>query len=287
MEFLAIVAAALLVYWRGAMPEIQRDAWYDDWVARLSSTATIADLPAGPLLISLLLPVLAVALALDWLGGYGFGLPAFLVSLWILIYSLGRGDLRLQLGAVNEDLQRNDMQAVYHDAAVFNTAHRESQAEDWSGLRGELLRGASYRYLESYMAVIFWFAVAGAPGALLYRLSLLYRDRSVDNPAAADLADQWLWLLEWVPVRLLGLTLGLVGDFGGCMRRWRGSLFAGGVPAAQLLGDYAEGALGSFSGAEEKMTPEFGMAQLEALARLFARAMVCWFSVIALIVIMR
>lgn len=287
MEFLVIVAAALLFYWRGAMPETQRDAWYDDWVARLSSVAAIADLPAGPLLVSLLLPVLAVALALDWLGGYGFGLPAFLVSLWILIYSLGRGDLRLQLGALSEDLQRNDIQAAFHDAAVFNTAHRESLADDWSGLRGELLRGMSYRYLESYMAVIFWFAVAGAPGALLYRLSLLYRERSVDSPETADLADQWLWLLEWIPVRLLGLTLGLVGDFGGCMRRWRASLFAGGVPAAELLGDYAQGALGSFADADEDVTPEAGMAELEALARLFARAMVCWLSVIALVVIMR
>lgn len=287
MEFLVIVAAASVFYWRGAMPEIQRDAWYDDWVARLSRVPAIAHLPAGPLLISLLLPVLAVALALDWLGGYGFGLPAFLVSLWILIYSLGRGNLRLQLGALNEDLQRNDMQAVYHDAAIFNTAHRESLAEDWSGLRGELLQGTSYRYLESYMAVIFWFAVAGAPGALLYRLSALYRDRSVDSPALAELADQWLWLLEWLPVRLLGLTLGLVGDFGGCMRRWRASLFAAGVPAAQLLGDYVEGALGRFAGADEEVTPEVGTVELEALAGLFARAMVCWFSVIALIVIMR
>lgn len=285
MEFLVIVAVALLFHWRGSIPEVQRDGWYYDWVVRLSHVAPIAGLPAGPLLISLLLPVLAVALALDWLGGHVFGLPTFLLSLWILVYAMGRGDLRLQVGTVSDDLQRNDVQAAFHDAAVFNTAQREGEADDWSGLRGELLRGVSYRYLESYMAVIFWFAVAGAPGALLYRLSILYRNQSVDIPDEVDLADQWLWLLEWVPVRLLGLTLAIVGDFGGCMRRWRVSLFATGVPAAELLGDYAEGALGNAEGDDEEVTPEAGTAELEALARLFSRSLVCWLSVIALVVI--
>lgn len=53
-----------------------------------------------------------------------------------------------------------------------------------------------------------WFALGGLPGILLYRTSsiMAYRKQS------GETSIRWLSLLNWIPVRLLALTLGFMGD---------------------------------------------------------------------------
>src|SRR5690606_10622601 len=67
--------------------------------------------------------------------------------------------------------------------------------------------------LTSFYAVAFWFFLLGAPAALLYRLLQLYQEKQ--QTPASGLADmsRLLWLLEWLPVRLIGLLFCLVGNF--------------------------------------------------------------------------
>ena len=61
--------------------------------------------------------------------------------------------------------------------------------------------------------MIFWFYLFGAPAALAYRLLALHGDLDFDETDADQPGLKWLWLMEWLPVRLLGLTVGLVGNF--------------------------------------------------------------------------
>lgn len=58
-------------------------------------------------------------------------------------------------------------------------------------------------------AVIFWFIVAGAPGALLYRLVSL----CAKKPYFQAEAEEILGLLDWIPVRIVVFLWLLVGNF--------------------------------------------------------------------------
>ena len=66
--------------------------------------------------------------------------------------------------------KREDQQAAYHDIALFNNS-REGGAESGEEFHRELLQSVSYRFFEHAFPVVFWFAILGVPGALLYRLT--------------------------------------------------------------------------------------------------------------------
>ncbi|MEH6469483.1 MAG: regulatory signaling modulator protein AmpE, partial [Porticoccus sp.] len=154
MEFIVIVIGLFVLHRAGSLPSLQRDAWYRSWTTRLGAQGWLKAVPHGRLIFSLLLPVLLVALLLVAVDDYWFGLPQFVLSLLIFLYSLGRGDLEEQVKDYQNDLGRDDLQAAYHDAADFNPAHHEGNAENWGQLHSEALGAISYRYFERYFAVM-------------------------------------------------------------------------------------------------------------------------------------
>ena len=53
-----------------------------------------------------------------------------------------------------------------------------------------------------------WFALGGLPGILLYWTSTVIAQRR----GSGETSERWLSLLNWVPIRLMALTLGFMGD---------------------------------------------------------------------------
>mgnify|MGYP000220846090 CR=1 FL=1 len=243
MEFIVIVIGLFILNRAGSLPSLQRDNWYRGWMIRLDGQRWLKVVPHGSLILSLLLPVLLVALLLMVLDDHWFGLPQFLLSLLLFLYSLGRGDLEEQVEGYRDDLKRDDLEAAYRDAADFNPAHEEGASENWSQLHAEALGAMSYRYFERYFAVIFWFMLAGAPGAILYRLSVLHSDMALDDAADKSMVGRWLQLMEWLPVRLMGVSLAFVGNFTACLECLRNSLFSMSDSTVDVVASYVLAAL--------------------------------------------
>jgi len=286
MPFLAIVLALLIHKWHGALPRLQRDDWYRDWVQRLRNFGVGPG--RGRLLASLGVPVLGLALALHWFGHGLLGFAALAINVLALLYAFGRGDLREHIQKVRADLDRGDLQAAYLDDASFDQRPSQGQANDAQSLSSDLVEHISYRHLERHFAVIFWFVVLGAAGALLYRLAAVH-------PTVADEADdvrvgeRCVHWLEWIPVRLLGLALAAAGNFGAGRDAVVNLLF-GAQTSAELLRAYVPAALtpdvtraDTASGTVVANTLDgVRLARIEAL---FFRALMYWLVAIALVVI--
>ncbi|HEB27835.1 MAG TPA: hypothetical protein ENI05_08685 [Porticoccus sp.] len=284
MEFIVIVIGLFILHRAGSLPSLQKDAWYRGWTTRLSAQRWLKIVPHGRLFFSLLLPVLLVALLLVVVGGHWFGLPQFFLSLCIFLYSLGRGDLEEQVEGYQNDLKRDDLQAAYHDAADFNPAHQEGEAENWGQLHNEALGAISYRYFERYFAVMFWFMLAGAPGAILYRLSVLHSDMSLDDAADKSIVVRWVQLMEWLPARLIGISLAFVGNFTACLERLRGTLFSMSGSTVEVVASYVSAALQS--GSVEADSPPVREMEVSEIRALFSRTLLFSLCVIALLVML-
>ena len=210
-----------------------------------------------------------------------FGLPLFIVNFLVLLYSFGRGDLDTQVKVYTDALGRGDEQAAYHDAAAFNISEQEGEAVNWQEFHQETLQALPYRFFERDMAVIFWFMIAGAPGALLYRLLILSQEK--EQETGQELAGRWLWILEWVPVRLMGLTMALVGNFSGCMEGLLHSVLNLERTTGEVLRSCVEGALSESVSPCQRLQPGEEAIEVKLIRQLFDRALVFWLCVIAVL----
>jgi AmpE protein len=325
MNFLIVLLAIITVEAYGELAFIQRDEWVRKWhqgLAKLSFLQSAAKLKVA---VFVLVPAVVLQLVLLAMAQSHLGFFVFLLELLVLLYALGRGNLDTQVSLLSSDLERDDLQAAFHDAAVFNTAHRESNASNSSDLRSEIFAALPYRIFERSFAVVFLFFFLGAPAALCYRLLALHGDLSLENDvdesaaskessvdesvetvvekssdqnsetiaapnphSSSDLnspALKLLWLLEWIPVRLLGFTVGLVGSFSDTATHLRELLFCRQTATAELLRRCVQGALGK----SEQADPEsetLNKAEINEVTSLFRRSMTAWLVGIAILVIL-
>lgn len=304
MNFLVVIGGLILLYWPRFFSFIQNDQWFVWWQRKIGATRIAASVPVWGLIMTLGLPVAAVAGLLQILDGVGFGMVYLGISICVLLYAFGRGDSREQVDELVNDLDRGDLQAGFHDLAVFSD-DTDTGVVDIETFFEELKARLAYSYLERHLAVVFWFMVAGAPLALLYRLSVLYQKNAQAGSQQADFealdggvetGQKWLWLLEWLPLKITGLTLAVVGHFDSAMQRWWDLLWSGLSSQASLLAminaamglsaDDIEDKSALEAVAEDERQGANASQVVRRVEGLFFNAIVCWLVVIALVVIL-
>ena len=310
MHFLIILIAIAVLESNGQLAFIQRDLWVQKWHRALAKLPALKNSGLLKVAVYVLVPVIALQLVLWYLGSGGNGILVFLLELGVLLYCLGRGDLSAQIAVLESDIQRSDLQAAFHDAAVFNIGHRAVSADSAEGLFRELAATLPYRLFERSFVVVFWFFFLGAPLALAYRLLALHGDMQLgetevllDEDQAGDediaealeaavpnQANKLLWYLEWVPVRFLALTLGLMGDFSQAISPLKELVFCPKTSTADVLRLCVLGALNrQSSGVSQEpdvaSSDTVALAQVGEIVALFRRSMTGWLVVIALLVL--
>lgn len=218
MIFLSLIAVLGIIYWsQNSATILQRDGWYIWLLNRVRALPAASSFPLLPMIISLVLPTLVIIIAI-WAIIY-FLSANFLFFLYVpvLLYALGRGDFLAEVKNYIAIVNRGDSVAAskWIDDLCGHVADdmASSVVGDWKSLHAQALKVISYRGFERTFAVLFWFVIAGAVGALLYRLSVIYREQTALRSNESILADKWLWLIEFPAVRLMGLTWAFVGNF--------------------------------------------------------------------------
>jgi AmpE protein len=283
MEFLILLLVVLVVHHQGALPVLQQDQWLLRWREFVVGQSWLSDANAR-LFAGVFAPVFALMLVIWLIAGWFWGLAGVALSAVVLFYAFGRGKVDDQLAGLHSDLKRGDVQAAFHDAEELSGAHRAGRAANWDEFHIETLDTASYRYFQHYFPVIFWFVVLGPPGAALYRLAYLYCDYA--SGEEREKAVKLLWLLEWLPVRLLGLILALVGDFSGVMARVKES-FSHGLSSEHWVATFVRSALGFSEEDQLKGGVAAAADEIGAIPALYGRALVMMMAMVALLTIFR
>lgn len=188
---------------------------YVDWMSEhLSSSAWEH---AGGLLLMLSPLWLAVAMVQIWVADWLFGVAGLLFYATVLFYCLGPRDLSADVDAYCESCRSGDTEACRRAAGRLLRDGEPADMPATSRIMGAVLVEAGDRLF----AVLFWFALLGPAGAVMYRsVSVLYGGRREHDVFADSIA--WLYgILLWAPARALALGLALAGHFDAALQGWR------------------------------------------------------------------
>lgn len=192
------------------------------------------------LLLVLLVPVLLVGWLSDLLDSVLLGLLWIVFSVGAVLFCLGPDDLEEDVNAYTEAVAMDDSSRQWRIAARFLGA---AEVPEDSRERARAVAEAAFAESNNRIfAVVFWFALLGPTGAVIYRLVRTLAHLSleeekaeeaveVDEPDEAEdkdrrsefmrLAAGLCALLEWAPARLVALGYAVTGSFDHAMESLR------------------------------------------------------------------
>ncbi len=281
MSFIALIIALLLLQAWGSGNRVQHDGWFDGLAVRLRESGLP---PALCLAVAVLGPAVLAQLALDSVAPVLFGLPWIALAVLLLLYSMGRRDFHALLDRYRQQCRHQDFEGAY--LTTLSELGWATSRDD-PGSAGEVhmlvQRGFFYEGYQRWFAVLFYFVLLGPAGALAYRLLQLSRHHF--DP---EWVDRCLFLVDWIPARVLAAAFSLTGDFVGSRDELMQGLVDVKLAAPDMLQSVGRASLdlddAAFEGA-----PDAGAVasrQIDETASLLFRSAACWVVVISLLVLL-
>ncbi|MEW6981351.1 beta-lactamase regulator AmpE [Colwelliaceae bacterium 6471] len=224
----------------------QFNTYYTQYLSFFSKHSKLGELWQNPMAIAafVTIPVLIAYLLLNWVDDSVLHL---ILSTLLLIISFGCIKTR--------DTYKNYLLAAYRgETTTCELFHQQLQQDKnlpQMGF-GQTLVWLNYRY---FIAVMIFFVLFGAPGALLYRLMITVseqpqhsKDISGEENTLVDpnehlavaFANKILFWLDWLPVRLVAFGYMLVGHFSKALPTWLENIFDINSQAHNVLINVAE-----------------------------------------------
>lgn len=273
MNFIVLLLVLWVEKFSGWRRRVQRDGFWLRLLARAEARDGGMARPWLTLTALLLPPLLLLALLLWLLEPVAYGWLALPVHLLVLIYSLGRGDVKAALGAFRDAWRREDLET----ASLAAERDLQVRVDHPDGLLPAVQERLGWQAHEAFFVVIFWYALLGPVAALGYRL-LALTERHASSQALGELAAQFRHALDWLPARVLAASMGLVGNFVSVNRVLLPELLHWHLPSERLVG----AALRAAGDCQEAPRGEAGVACLDELWQLLVRTAVLWYAVFAL-----
>ena len=233
--------------------------------------------PAIRLAIYVLPFVLVVGIISRVLTGWSYDIFHLVFATIVLLYCLGPGNLWAQAYQCLSELNKDDPR---HAPEFAQTAFGIPLPENSQAFHQALLRVLFVAANQRIFAVIFWFAILGPMGAVLYRMVELCG--SSPTSTVADFAIKTKKVLDWLPVRIFTFIFALTGHFSKVFARWKSGIQQG-IDANDLV--LVECGTAALDVVKDNRVPEDGSAEKEALL-LFDRTLVLALVILAVIVLL-
>lgn len=240
MKFL-ILFIVLVAQYRFHLPQRStRSRTFARWLGFWQPRGWFARLPRHlRYFLIVLIPTALITVAFFYLDRLLWGLVSFALEILLLIYVLSHSGIEKHLREYEQDLQNGDTQGAYRCAEQYLALPEAAVTEDASNLNEQVIKALMHRWFEYFFLMVFWYMLADVAGVLVAWFSVQYARASECD----DKAWRYLHWLEWIPVRLLGLTYGLAGNFMRALPVWQRYLWQLKANSADVLFEVASSAL--------------------------------------------
>jgi AmpE protein len=217
MTIISILIAFTLCHFVRDLRHLRRFEWVTWFTKHCNDKLNKLPGWSGPVgfLVLLGLPLLSIyivnSLLISVLGHMG----GFLFAITVLIYTFGPRDLDIDVRNVihaDDDDQKEALETLL-DGPV---------PEDGAACQTAAIDAVFSKALKRWFGIIFWFAVLGIYGALLYRLAVWLSDEDFGlYEEQKDLFMRLCKIMEWPVAQLMTLSLAVATDFDSVFRAWK------------------------------------------------------------------
>ena len=282
---MAVIIVLIMSHFAPDLARVRRYDWFVAWIERLGRRVSPATWHSPySLMLSIGLPVLAVALVQSALSQPIDGVLGFVFAIASLFYAWGPRDL-------DRDVQRAAESPPGEQAAQAAQRLGGTLPDTGAAMAALVGRAAQRRWF----GPLFWFIVLGAFGAVLYRLAQLSADdEDVELPAGQRAAAvRLLAILDWPVAHLMALGMAIATDFDVVMRVWRTRVHGAAgwfvfdadlvptVTAAAVKADLDTEAADEADDFDNNVFQDRGVVLRDALAVVW-RVLIVWLALMAL-----
>jgi len=244
---LAMVAAVLLDAWLGEPKRHHPLVMFGRLAIRIESRLHADRRVAGMIAwCAAVLPPVAATWLLDRLLGAGGAWLSFSFEVAVLYLVIGLRSLGEHALPVAQALAEDNLPRARE--AVGRMVSRDTAVLDRSQVAAAATESVLENGNDAIFGALFWFALLGAPGAVLYRLSntldAMWGYRTARYERFGWAAARFDDVLNYVPARLTALSYVLLGDASRAWRCWHGQAAAWDSPNAGPVMAAGAGALG-------------------------------------------
>lgn len=218
MTIISILIAFALCHFVRELGRFRSHRWLESWVDIANNT--LSGLPrwgdVTGFLFIVLVPQLVLVLVYLVLESALGPAGVFLLALAVLIYCFGPRDLDSDVAAIVKAEDEEDRQAAIRDLLG------EDPPEDQDACKAAVIDAVFLQALRRWFAVIFWFAVLGIVGALLYRMvDWLQHSKFNVTDRQRDLIVGMQQIMDWPAAQLTTLALAIATDFDSVYAAWK------------------------------------------------------------------
>lgn len=289
MTLLSILIALLLERIVETIHGWREHSWFNSYYEWMFQHIGSNSFWAGPIgVIVVLAPViLGVVVVFSILDMILFGFLSFLGAIAVLLLCLGPRDLDADTDSLIQAIEDSDEEAVH--ARTEDLLGKGASADTKTIAEGVLTQS-----LERIFGVIFWFAILGPVGAVLFRaaglLAGIVAGSEQEREGFVKAVTRLNGIIMWLPARLTALGFAVMGNFEDALHNWqvrsdeldaedwidssKEALAASGMGALRLVTP-AEG--------DDSQTSEVSVSAVRAAMGLVWRTLVGWVVIIALL----
>ena len=218
MTIIAILLAFALCHFIRELGRIRKNRWLTGWVGFANDA--FGRLPGWPdalgFLVILAGPIIVLLLLNRVLDSALGSTGEFLLALAVLIYSFGPRDLDTDVAHILESEDEDER------AQALGRLMDGPVPEDEGACRKATVDAVFQQGLRRWFGVIFWFALLGIVGALLYRMvDWLDSEEQQVSPEQRGRFVRLQQVMDWPAAQLMTLSLAIATDFDSVYRAWR------------------------------------------------------------------
>jgi len=218
MTIISILLAFTLCHFVRELRHLRRFEWVSSFTNFCNEK--FKNLPgwSGPtgFLVFIALPLFAVYLVNILVGTFLGHIGLFIFAIAVLVYTFGPRDLDIDVRKIitaDDDEQQNEALEALLDGPI---------PADKDICQTVAIEAVFLKALKRWFGIIFWFAVLGIYGALLYRLSVrLSSDDHELFEEQKELVTSLCKIMEWPVAQLMTLSLAIATDFDSVYHAWK------------------------------------------------------------------